>query len=82
MSVGRVTVNDYIFICSEHRQRLAVCCLKYHYDNVNLSTRIFLPQFRVIRDHLNSNCFTSIIVFDIQYNKKRQFRIRSTPIVT
>ena len=31
-----------------------------------LFLRIFIQQFRVIRDHLNSKCLTSIIVFDIQ----------------
>ena len=38
-----------------------------------------LQQFRVIRDHLNSKCLTSIIVFDIQLRSHcGQIRIRST----
>ena len=36
------------------------------YSSIITSQKLSLQQFRVIRDHLNSKCLTSIIVFDIQ----------------
>ena len=51
--------------------------------------KVILQQFRVIRDHLNLKCLTSLIVFDIlsavahsiaSQITIRQIRIRSTQI--
>ena len=42
--------------------------LKLEDENCNLKEKVknqsYLQQFRLIRDHLNSECLTSIIVFD------------------
>ena len=38
----------------------------------NLAINFYLQQFRVIRDHLNSKCLTSIINFDIQVRSSIQ----------
>ena len=40
--------------------------------NLRLYVKTLLQQFRVIRDHLNSKCLTSIIVFDIQVRSSIQ----------
>ena len=42
------------------------------YSWVTKLMKIALQQFRVIRDHLNSKCLTSIIVFDIKVRSSIQ----------